>query len=97
MLSNKKLNSIVTELFIGGRKLNIYLVFITKSCCAVPKDIKLNSTHYFIMKIPNKQELKQTASDIDNSSDINFQYFMNLYENCTEKLIDNQKKSEKIL
>ena len=57
MLSNKKLNQIVTELFIRGRKLNISLVFITQVYFAAPKNIRLNSTHYFIMKIPNKQEL----------------------------------------
>ena len=54
MLSNKKLNPIVTELFIRGRKLNISLVFITQSYFAVSKNIRLNSMHYFIMKIPNK-------------------------------------------
>ena len=54
MLNNKKLNPVVTELFIRGRKLNISLVFITQSYFAVPKVIRLNSTHYFIMKIPNK-------------------------------------------
>ena len=64
----------VTELFIRGRKLNISLVFITQSYFAVPKDIRLNSTHYFIMKMPNKRELKQSASH--NSSDIDFQNFM---------------------
>ena len=52
-----KLNPIVTGLFIRGRKLNISLDFITQSYFAVPKNIRLNSTHYFIMKIPNKQEL----------------------------------------
>ena len=52
MISNKKLNTIVTELFIRGRKLNISLVFITQSYFEVPKDVILNSTHYFIMKIP---------------------------------------------
>ena len=57
MLSNKKLNPIVTELFIGGRKLNIFLVFITQLYFAVSKNIRLNSTHYFAMKIPNKREL----------------------------------------
>ena len=57
MLSNKKLNSIVTELFIRGRKLNISLVFITQSYSAVAKNIRLNSTHYFIIKIPGKREL----------------------------------------
>ena len=53
---NKKLNPTVTELFIRGRKLNISLVFITQSYFAVPKNIILNSTHYFILKIPNNQE-----------------------------------------
>ena len=70
MLSKKKYNPTVTELFIRSRKFNISLVFITESYFAVPKDIRLNFTHYFIMKIPNKQELKQTASQ--NSLDIDF-------------------------
>ena len=83
VLSNKKLNPIETELFIRGRKLNISLVFITQSYFAVPKDIRLNSTHYFIIKIPNKQELKQTASQ--NSIDIDFQDFMSLYKKCAAK------------
>ena len=61
MLSNEKLNPIVTELFIRGRKLNIFLAFITKSYFAAPKSIGLNSTHYFIMKIPNKRKLQKTA------------------------------------
>ena len=61
MINNNKLNPIVTELFIGGRKLNISIVFITKSYFKVPKDVRLNSTHSFIMKIPNKRELQQIA------------------------------------
>ena len=83
MLSNKKFNPIVTELFIRGRKLNISLVFITQSYFAVPKNIRLNSTHYFVMKIPNKRRLPQTA--FNKSSDIDFQDFLNLYKKCTEK------------
>ena len=59
MLSNKKLNPIVTELFVRGRKLNISFVFITQSYFSVPKNIRLNSTHYFIMKIPSKRELQK--------------------------------------
>ena len=55
MPSNKKLNAIVTELFIRGRKQNISLVFTARSYFAVPKTIRLNSTHYFIMKIPSKR------------------------------------------
>ena len=60
MLSNEKLNPLVTELF-RRRNLNISLVFITQSYFAVPKNVKLNSTHYFLMKIPNKGELQQIA------------------------------------
>ena len=70
MLSNKKLNPVVTELFIRGRKLNIFLAFITQSYFAVPKNIRLNSMRYFIMKIPNKGELQQIA--FNHSSDIDF-------------------------
>ena len=59
MLSNKKINPVVTELFIRDRKLSIPLVFITQSYFAVPKNIRLKSTHYFIMKTPTKPEIQQ--------------------------------------
>ena len=59
MINNKNLNSIVTELFIRNRKLNISLVFIKQSYFKVPKNVRLNTTHFFIMKIPNKRELQQ--------------------------------------
>ena len=58
MIHNKKLNSIVTELFIRGRKLNISLVFITQSYFKVPKDVRLNTSQFFIAKLPNKRELR---------------------------------------
>ena len=61
MINNKKLNPIVTELFIRGRKLNISIVFIAQSYFKVPKDVRLNSTHFFIMNILNKRELQQIA------------------------------------
>ena len=61
MINNKKLNPIVTGLFIRGRKLNISIEFITQSYFKVPKDVRLNSTHFFIMKILNKRELQQIA------------------------------------
>ena len=67
MINNKKLNPVVTELLIRGRKLNISFVFITQSYFKVPKDVRLNSTHFFIMKIPNKRELQQIA--LNHSSD----------------------------
>ena len=81
MIHNKKLNSIVTELFIRGRKLNISLVFITQSYFKVPKDVRLNTSHFFIAKIPNKRELQQIA--INHSSDINAKDFANIYRKCT--------------
>ena len=84
MLSNKKL-PVVTELFIRRRKLNISLVFITQSCFALPKNIRLNSTHYFVMKVLNKRELQQIA--FNHSSDIDFQNFMNLYKNLLQNHI----------
>ena len=61
MIINKKVNSVVTELFIRVRKLNISIVFITESYFKVPKDFRLSSAHFFIMKIPNKRELQQIA------------------------------------
>ena len=81
MINNKKLNSIVTELFIRGRKLNISLVFITQSYFNVPKDVRLNTTHFFIAKIPNKRELPEIA--INHSSGINTKDFTNIYKECT--------------
>ena len=59
MINNKKLNPVVTELFIRGRKLNILIVFITQSYFEVPKDVRLNSTHFFIMKISNKENFSK--------------------------------------
>ena len=83
MINNNKLNPIVTELFIRGRKLNISIVFITQSYFKVPKDVRLNSTHFFIMKIPNKRELQQIA--LNHSSDIDFKDFMNIYQKYTKE------------
>ena len=83
MLSNKEPNSVVTDLLIRGRKLNIFPVFITQSSYKVPKDVKLNTTHFFVMKIPKKHELQQIESNY--SSDINFRVFINLYKKCVAK------------
>ena len=81
--NNNKLNPIVTELFIRGRKLNISIVFITQSYFKVPKDVRLNSTHFFIIKIPNKRELQQNS--LNHSSDIDFKDFMKIYKKYTAK------------
>ena len=83
MISNKKLNPILTELIIRSRKLNISLTFITQSYFPVPKNIRLNSTHYVIMKILNKREFQQIA--FNHSSSIDFKDFMNLYKKCNAK------------
>ena len=84
MINNKKLNSIVTELFIRGRKLNISLVFITQSYFKIPKDIRLNTNHFLIAKIPNKTELQQIATN--HSSDISPKDFINIYKECNVEL-----------
>ena len=73
MIGNKNLNPVVTELFIRCRKNNISSIFITQSYFKVPKDVRLNSTHFFIMKIPRFQD----------SSDIDFKDFMKIYKKCT--------------
>ena len=78
MINNKKLNPIVTELFIRGRRLNISIVFIPQSYFKVPKDVRLNSTHFFIMEIPHKRELQQIA--LNHSSDIDFKDFMKIFK-----------------
>ena len=83
MINNKKLDSIATELFIRRTKLNISLVFITQSYFKVPKDVRLNTTHFFIAKIPNKRELWEIA--INHSSDISTKDFNNIYRECTAK------------
>ena len=83
MISNKNSDSIVTELFIRCRKLNISLVFISQSYFKVPKDVRNNSTHFFIMKIANKRELQQIA--INYSSDIDTKDFIEIYRKCIDK------------
>ena len=84
MIHNKKLNSIVTELFIRSRKLNISLVFITQLHFKVAKDVRLNTSHFFVAKILNKRELQQIA--INHSSDISTKDFTNIYRQCTGEL-----------
>ena len=81
IIKNKKLNAIVTELFVRGRKLNISIVFITQSYSKVVKDVRLNTTHFFISKVPNRRELQQIA--MDHSSDISTKDFENIYRKCT--------------
>ena len=70
-------------MFIRCRKLNFSLVFITQSYISVPKDLRLNSTHYLIMEINNKRELQNIA--INDCADIDYQDFIKIYRECTRE------------
>ena len=83
IMTNKKFQVILKELFIRCRKLNIYLVFITQSYFSVPQKVRLNSTHYLILKIHNERELQQVA--INHSADIGYNDFLKIYRNCTKE------------
>ena len=81
MVNNKKLNAIVTELFIRCRKLNISLAFITQSYFKVPNDVRLNTTHFFIIKIPDKRKLQNIV--LNHSSDVDSKDFIKIHKKCT--------------
>ena len=81
IINIEKQNTIVTELFIRGRKLNISIVFITQSYFKMPKDVRLNSTHFSIMKNANKKELQRIPTN--HSSDIDLKDFMKIFKKCT--------------
>ena len=81
--SNKKFQTIIKELFIRCRKVNISLVLITQCYFSVPKDVRLNPTHYLIMKINNRKELRNIASN--HPAGIDYNYFVRIYRECTRK------------
>ena len=81
IMDNKKIQSIIKELLIKCRKLNI--VFITHSYFSVSKDVRLSSTHYLIVKISNRRELQNIA--INHSYDINYKDFLKTYRECTRE------------
>ena len=83
MINNIKLNPVVTELFIRGRKLSISIVFVTQSYFKVSKDVTLNKTYFLVIKIPNKRELQQLA--LNYSSDVDFKDFMKIYKKYPAK------------
>ena len=83
IMTNKKFQSIIKELFIRCRKINISLVFITQSYFSVPKDVRLNPTYYFIMKINNGRELQNIA--INHSADIDYKDFIKIYRECVKE------------
>ena len=82
IMNNKNFQAIMKELFIRCRKLNISLVFITQSYFSVPKDARLNSSHYLIMKSNNRKELQNIA--INHLADIDCKDFMKIYRECTQ-------------
>ena len=85
IMTNKRFKAIVKELFIRCRKLNILLVFITQSYFSVRKEVRLNSTHYLIMKIHNRRELQNIA--FNNSADIDYkEFFKDLQESYKRTL-----------
>ena len=81
IMRSAKFKAIVKELFIRCRKLNISIVFITQSYFRTPKDARLNSTHYILMEIGNKKELKGIAEE--NSGHLDFKEFLKIYNHCT--------------
>ena len=83
IMSSKKFKAIIKELFIKCRKLNISIVFITQSYFRTPKDARLNSTHYVIMKIQSRKELQNIAQE--NSGDIGFKDFLKTYKDYTSE------------
>ena len=82
-MTNKKIQAILKELFIGCKKVNISLVFITQSYFSVPKDVKLNSTHYLIKRINNRKKLQNIV--INHSVDIDYNDFMRIYRECNRE------------
>ena len=83
IMTNKKFQDIIKEIFIRCRKLNISLVFITQSYFSVPTDVRLDSTHYLIMKINLRKELQNIA--INHSADLDSKDFMKIYRECTKE------------
>ena len=83
IMTNKRFQIIIKELFVRCRKLNISLVFITQSYFSVPKDVRLHSTHYLIMKINSRRELQNIATD--HSADIDYQDFKKICRECTKE------------
>ena len=87
IMTNKKLQAIIKEMFIRFKKLNISLIFITQSYFSVPKELRLNSAHYVIFKVNGKRELQTIA--INHSADIDYKDFLKIYRSCTNEPYSN--------
>ena len=86
VMSDKKAQQPLKELFMRCRMLNISLCFLTQSYFSVPKDVRLNCTHYIIFKLNNKRELQNIA--INHSTDTDYRDFVNIYRDCTKEFFD---------
>ena len=83
IMSNKKFQAIIKELFITSREIKINLCFLTQSYFITPKDVRLNCTHYVILKVNNKRELQNIV--INYSADIDYRDVLKIYRNCTKE------------
>ena len=83
VMSDKKAQQILKDLFIRCRKLNISLCFLTQSYFSVPEDVRLNCTHYILFKLNNRRELQNIA--INHSADIDYKGFIKIYRICTKE------------
>ena len=83
VMSNKKAQQVLKELFIRCRKLNISLCFLTQSYFSIPEDVRLNCTHYIIFKLNNKRELQNIA--INHPADIGYKDFIKIYRDQNTK------------
>ena len=83
VMSDKKAQQVLKELFIRCKKLNISLCFLTQSYFSESKDVRLNCTHYIIFKLNNKRELQNIA--INHSADIDYKDFVKIYRDCTKE------------
>ena len=80
---NKNFKRIIKELFYRARKINVSIVFITQSYFRALKDARLNSTHYILMKIGNKKELKRIAEE--KSGHLDYKDFLKIFNYCTRE------------
>ena len=83
VMSDKKVQQLLKDLYINCRKLNISLYFLTQSYFTVPKDVRLNCTHYILFRLNNKRELQNIA--FNHSADIDYKYFIKIYRDCTRE------------
>ena len=94
VMSDQKAQQILKDLFIRCRKLNSSLCFLTQSYFSVPKDVRLNCTHYILFKLNNRRKLQNIV--INHSADIDYKDFIKTYRVCTKEpfsflTIDNTK------